>query len=222
MAHPDPNGEALICEVCSKSFTNRFSLRNHKKSTHRSRDFACELCQKKFKLKVALRQHMTRYAYCSLISPFVSLIWRIGFIAVIPTLGHGCVISVTSLSRWKTSFSDISNRRTVQKAGIQIDVVQMYSIWWHKLMPWFVSEREQHTTYHLLNFIRNCFLSVVCWKCIRPLSISTSTRFPLPLPIFSCVRILTIRVSIQDVCKIDGIFHPPVRTSQMEAPPIDR
>ena len=61
MLHPDPNGEALICEVCSKSFSNRFSLRNHKKSTHRSRDFACKLCEKKFKLKVALRQHMIRY-----------------------------------------------------------------------------------------------------------------------------------------------------------------
>ena len=61
MLHPDPNGEALVCEVCSKSFSNRFSLRNHKKSTHRSRDFACKLCEKKFKLKVALRQHMIRY-----------------------------------------------------------------------------------------------------------------------------------------------------------------
>jgi len=62
MFHPDPNGEALICEVCSKSFSNRFSLRNHKKSTHRSRDFACKLCEKKFKLKVALRQHMISHS----------------------------------------------------------------------------------------------------------------------------------------------------------------
>ena len=60
--HPDPDAEKLICEVCSKSFSNRFSLRSHKKSTLLPRDRECKLCGKKFKGKEALRQHMVSHS----------------------------------------------------------------------------------------------------------------------------------------------------------------
>ena len=55
----------IICDICHKKFTNKFSLNRHVKTIHEKKeDFACMKCQKNFKEMQHLKRHQQKCGKC--------------------------------------------------------------------------------------------------------------------------------------------------------------
>ena len=55
----------IICDICHKKFTNKFSLNRHVKTIHEKKeDFACMKCQKNFKEMHHLKRHQQKCGKC--------------------------------------------------------------------------------------------------------------------------------------------------------------
>lgn len=58
--HANRRAEPLLCQICSKIFTNEQSLTKHLKYIHEKSDrqFECHLCKKALKSSMSLNAHM--------------------------------------------------------------------------------------------------------------------------------------------------------------------
>ena len=55
----------IICDICHKKFTNKFSLNRLVKTIHEKKeDFACMKCQKNFKEMHHLKRHQQKCEKC--------------------------------------------------------------------------------------------------------------------------------------------------------------
>ena len=55
----------IICDICPKQFTNKFSLNRHVKTIHEKKEnFTCTKCQKKFKEVHLLTRHQQKCGKC--------------------------------------------------------------------------------------------------------------------------------------------------------------
>ena len=55
----------IICDICHKKFTNKFSLNRHVKTIHEKKEeFACMKCQKNFKEMHHLKRHQQKCGKC--------------------------------------------------------------------------------------------------------------------------------------------------------------
>ena len=55
----------IICDICHKKFTNKFSLNRHVKTIHEKKeDFTCMKCQKNFKEMHHLKRHQQKCGKC--------------------------------------------------------------------------------------------------------------------------------------------------------------
>ena len=55
----------IICDICHKKFTNKFSLNRHVKTIHEKKeDFTCMKCQKNFKEMHHLKRHQQKCRRC--------------------------------------------------------------------------------------------------------------------------------------------------------------
>ena len=55
----------IICDICHKKFTNKFSLNRHVKTIHEKKeDFACLKCQKNFQEMHHLKRHQQKCGKC--------------------------------------------------------------------------------------------------------------------------------------------------------------
>ena len=53
-------GKRHICDICTKSFKTKLSLKNHTDSVHEGKVYSCDLCTKVFKTKLTLKIHIER------------------------------------------------------------------------------------------------------------------------------------------------------------------
>nr|XP_029724085.1 zinc finger protein 782-like isoform X2 [Aedes albopictus] len=52
------NTNAIRCEICQKTFSNKAALGNHNIHVHKPRDHECEICGFRFRLRCRLMKHM--------------------------------------------------------------------------------------------------------------------------------------------------------------------